>query len=117
MNVLAVDGGGIRGVIPAMVLSSLEERTGRHTSELFDLIAGTSAGGIIALALTAPGADGRPPWTANDLVDLYLSDGPGLFPPSIGRTLESGLGLLDEKYDAKPLDEALAQYLGDARLS
>src|SRR3954451_24731962 len=117
MNVLSVDGGGIRGVIPAMVLSNLEERTGKHTSELFDLFGGTSAGAIIALALTAPGADGRPRWTANDLVDLYLSDGPRIFHHSIGRTLESGLGLLDDKYDAKPLDEALAQYLGDARLS
>src|SRR4051812_29972527 len=117
MNVLSVDGGGIRGVIPAMVLSNLEERTGRHTSELFDLIAGTSTGGIIALVLTAPGAGGKPRWTANDLVDLYLSTGPRIFHHTIGRMLESGLGLLDEKYDAQPLAAVLAQYLGDARVS
>ena len=52
MNVLAVDGGGIRGVIPGLVLAALEERTGKQTAELFDLIAGTSTGGIIALGVT-----------------------------------------------------------------
>src|SRR5437899_5464947 len=116
MNVLSVDGGGIRGVIPAMVLANLEERTGRPTAELFDLIAGTSTGGIIALALTVPGKDGRPRWTANDLVDLYLTEGPRIFHHSIGRMLESGLGLLDETYDAKPLEQAPDTYLGDAML-
>ena len=117
MNVLSVDGGGIRGVIPAMVLADLEERTGRHTAELFDLIAGTSTGGIIALALTVPGQGGRPRWTANDLVDLYLTEGPRIFHHSIGQMLESGLGLLDEKYDAAPLEQALKDYLGEARIS
>src|SRR3954453_6773493 len=117
MNVLSVDGGGIRGVIPAMVLADLEERTGKHTADLFDLIAGTSTGGIIALALTVPGEDGKPRWTANDLVSLYLTEGPRIFHHSIGRMLESGLGLLDEKYDARPLEEALETYLGDAMIS
>src|SRR5436189_3870439 len=117
MNVLSVDGGGIRGVIPAMVLADLEARTGKPTAELFDQIAGTSTGGIIALALTVPGRDGKPRWTANDLVGLYLTEGPRIFHHSIGRMLETGLGLLDEKYDAKPLDESLATYLGDAMIS
>jgi uncharacterized protein len=117
MNVLSVDGGGIRGVIPAMVLAELEERTGRHTADLFDLIAGTSTGGIIACALTVPGPGGVPRWTANDLVDLYLTEGPRIFHHSIGRQLSSGLGLLDEKYDARPLEQALDTFLGDAMIS
>jgi patatin-like phospholipase/acyl hydrolase len=117
MNVLSVDGGGIRGVIPAMVLANLEERTGRHTAELFDLIAGTSTGGIIALALTVPNEDGKPRWTANDLVALYFTEGPRIFHHSIGKQIESGLGLLDEKYDSKPLEQALQTYLGDAMIS
>jgi patatin-like phospholipase/acyl hydrolase len=117
MNVLSVDGGGIRGVIPAMVLADLEERTGKPTAELFDLIAGTSTGGIIALALTVPGDDGGPRWTANDLVDLYLTQGPRIFHHSIGQMFESGLGLLDEKYDAAPLEQALTDYLGETRVS
>src|SRR5512140_3512850 len=100
MNVLSVDGGGIRGVIPAMVLANLERRTGRPTADLFDLIAGTSTGGIIALALTVPGPDGKPRWTASDLAQFYVTEGPAIFHHSLVRTLETGLGLLDEKYDA-----------------
>jgi len=117
MNVLTVDGGGIRGVIPGLVLAALEERTGKQTAELFDLIAGTSTGGIIALGLTVPGDDGKPRWTANDLVGLYLTEGPRIFEHSIGHELESGLGLLDEKFDARPLEETLQTYFGDANLS
>jgi len=117
MNVLSVDGGGIRGVIPGMVLADLEERTGKRTAELFDLIAGTSTGGIIALGLTVPGDDGKPRWMANDLVGLYLTEGPRIFEHSIGHELESGLGLLDEKFDARPLEETLQTYFGEAKLS
>src|SRR5215213_11927579 len=48
MRVLAIDGGGIRGLIPALVLAELEDRAGRRVFEMFDLIAGTSTGGILA---------------------------------------------------------------------
>ena len=55
MRVLAIDGGGIRGVIPAVLLAELERRAKRPVAELFDLIAGTSTGGILAAALTVAG--------------------------------------------------------------
>ena len=54
MRVLSIDGGGIRGLIPALVLAEIERRSGRRVFELFDLIAGTSTGGILACALCAP---------------------------------------------------------------
>ena len=57
-KVLAVDGGGIRGIIPALVLAAIEEQTHRQIFELFDLVAGTSTGGIIALGVTKPGPGG-----------------------------------------------------------
>jgi predicted acylesterase/phospholipase RssA len=53
-RVLSIDGGGTRGIIPALVLAELERLAGRRTFELFDLIAGTSTGGILACALCAP---------------------------------------------------------------
>ena len=71
MKVLAIDGGGIRGLIPALVLAEIERRTGRPTAELFDLIAGTSTGGILACALCAPA-----PLPAEQLVALYEDEGP-----------------------------------------
>jgi patatin-like phospholipase/acyl hydrolase len=100
-----------------MVLAALEERTGKRTAELFDLIAGTSTGGIIALGLTVPGQDGAPRWTANDLVSFYVTEGPRVFEHSIGHEFASGLGLLDQKFDARPLEQALEQYFGEALLS
>ena len=53
-KVLSIDGGGIRGIIPAMVLGEIEDRTGKPASELFDLIAGTSTGELLALGLAKP---------------------------------------------------------------
>jgi patatin-like phospholipase/acyl hydrolase len=70
-KVLAVDGGGIRGIIPALVLAEIERRTKYSTSDLFDLLAGTSTGGIIALGLVKPGADGKVEKLATDIVDIY----------------------------------------------
>ena len=70
VRVLAIDGGGIRGVIPAVLLAELERRAERPVAELFDLIAGTSTGGILAAALTVPGPDGRPRLTAAEVALL-----------------------------------------------
>jgi hypothetical protein len=111
VRILAIDGGGIRGIIPAMVLAEVERRTGRPARELFDLIAGTSTGGIIACALARP--EPRP---AAELVDLYRREGPDIFSRSLGRRVASAEGLLDEKYDDDALDTALARHLGDTRL-
>ena len=58
--VLSIDGGGIRGIIPAMVIAHLEQRTGKPACELFDLIVGTSTGGILALGLALQDEKGQP---------------------------------------------------------
>jgi uncharacterized protein len=80
MRILAIDGGGIRGIIPARVLVELERLTGRPTHSLFDLIAGTSTGGIIALGLTKPGPSGGPAFSAEDALRLYTENGSEIFP-------------------------------------
>jgi uncharacterized protein len=112
VRVLAIDGGGIRGLIPAVVLTELERRAGRRTFELFDLIAGTSTGGILACALCAP--DALP---AEELVALYEDEGPKIFDRSLFQRIRSGEGLVDEKYDADALDRALERFLANKRLS
>ncbi len=112
MRVLAIDGGGIRGLIPALVLAEMERRTGRRVAELFDLVAGTSTGGILACALTRPGA---PP--AAEVADLYVSEGPKIFHHSLLRTVGSIGGVIDEKYASDGLVAALDAFLGDARLA
>src|SRR5215213_9616264 len=112
MRVLSIDGGGIRGLIPALVLAEIERRSGRRVFELFDLIAGTSTGGILACALCAPD-----PLPAERLVGLYEEDGPKIFRRSLGRRVSSIEGLADEKYDSAALDVALERFLADKRLS
>jgi patatin-like phospholipase/acyl hydrolase len=112
MRVLAIDGGGIRGLIPSLVLAELESRAGRRTFELFDLIAGTSTGGILACALCAPD-----PLPATELVKLYEEEGPKIFDRSLFQRIRSADGLLDEKYDDAALDSALERFLGEKRLA
>lgn len=80
VRVLAVDGGGVRGILPAHVLAALEEMTGRCIADLFDLLVGTSIGGIGVLALARPGPDGRPFHTAADVREFFTSRAPGIFP-------------------------------------
>jgi patatin-like phospholipase/acyl hydrolase len=117
VRILSIDGGGIRGIIPATVLAELELRTGRRIAEMFDLIAGTSTGGILALALTRPGHGGTPIYTAEELIGLYVEEGPEIFSRSIWHRVHSAEGLLDEKYPSGGLERAFHRYLGDARLS
>jgi patatin-like phospholipase/acyl hydrolase len=111
MRVLAIDGGGIRGLIPALVLTEIERRSDRRIFELFDLIAGTSTGGILACALCAP-----EPLPALEVVKLYEEEGPEIFSISLAQRIRSAGGLLDEKYDSAALDRALARFLADKRL-
>ena len=112
MRVLSIDGGGIRGLIPALVLAEVEARTGRRVAELVDLVAGTSTGGILACALTRPGAA-----TALELVELYRTEGPRIFRRSLWQRIRSLEGLVEEKHDDAALVDALARYLGPGRLS
>jgi uncharacterized protein len=112
VKVLAIDGGGIRGLIPALVLEEIERRTGRPAADLFDLVAGTSTGAIIACALTRPRA-----MPASRIAELYEQEGPEIFDPSLIKTITSVGGLIDERYDSRGLVTSLRRHLGDARLA
>ncbi|MEM8993513.1 MAG: CBASS cGAMP-activated phospholipase [Acidobacteriota bacterium] len=115
-KVLAIDGGGIRGLIPALVLEAIEEKTGRPAAEIFDLVAGTSTGGILALGLARPGGGGRPAFSAGDLAELYERRGRQIFTSSGWHRLRSVGGLGEEKYPAAGIEQALEDYFGDSRL-
>jgi predicted acylesterase/phospholipase RssA len=116
-RILALDGGGIRGIIPAMVLAELERRTRRPIAELFDLIAGTSTGGILALGLVCPGRGGKPHHTAQAMVDLYEKDGPKIFARGPWHRITAIGNLLEEKYPSLGVDKVLEAHFGEAMLS
>jgi hypothetical protein len=115
INVLSIDGGGIRGLIPALVLQHIEDETSRPTAELFDLIAGTSTGGILALGVTLPqnGEESGPRYSAEELADLYRERGSDIFDRSRWQQVTSVFGLADEKYDHSGLETVLDEYFGD----
>ncbi|MFC3230363.1 CBASS cGAMP-activated phospholipase [Marinibaculum pumilum] len=116
-RILSIDGGGIRGIFPAVFLAGLEERylNGRSVAGCFDLVAGTSTGGVLAIGLGAG-------LTAADLSELYISRGGEIFPPPrsglIGRlqiwarTICSYAGY---RYDRHTLMQLLHERLGDRK--
>jgi uncharacterized protein len=112
VKVLAIDGGGIRGLIPALVLAEIERRTGRRAGELVDLIAGTSTGAIIACALARPD-----PLPAERIAAIYVDDGPRIFDRSLLKRITSLDGYVDERYESDGLLSALRRHLGAARLA
>ena len=112
MKVLAIDGGGIRGLIPARVLAEIERRCGRRAGELFDLVAGTSTGAIIACGLTRPD-----PLAAEEIAQIYLDDGPQIFHRSLLKRITSADGYLDERYDSDGLVTSLRRHVGTVRLA
>jgi patatin-like phospholipase/acyl hydrolase len=116
-KVLSIDGGGIRGIVPAMILAEIERRTGKFTSELFDSMAGTSTGGILALGLTRPGRGGRPEYSAEDLIELYETEGEEIFSRPVWHRIHSAWSVAEEKYPSGGIEEVAAKYFGDARLA
>jgi uncharacterized protein len=101
-QILSLDGGGYRGIYSAAVLAAIEQDLGKPILDYFDLVVGTSTGGLIALGL---GAGLRP----RDIVDFYSTWGPQIFQ-------RQHLGILRQRYGPDKLREGLAQVLGDKRL-
>jgi uncharacterized protein len=71
-RILCIDGGGIAGTFPASFLASMEDNLDRPIGEYFDLIAGTSTGGIIALGLALG-------LSAVEITEFYEKKGPAIF--------------------------------------
>ncbi len=137
VRVLAIDGGGVRGIIPSHVLVALEDLTNRSVASLFDVIVGTSIGGIGALALSAPGNAGRPKYSARDVLDFFCNRASQIFPktalswPRSLRELEklirlptptqallgSNREIGNARYSADGLQAALTELLGELTLT
>ena len=78
-RVLSIDGGGIRGIIPAMVIAFIEKKMAKPAQALFDLMVGTSTGGILALGLSRPGSGREAQFSARRVVKLYEEQGDKIF--------------------------------------
>ena len=122
IRILSLDGGGIRGIIPGVILTYLEKKlqqadnSNLKIGDYFDFIAGTSTGGILSCAYLMPGNAGKARYSAEDAVNLYLKEGGGIFSRDVFERIASGYGLLDEKYSANELEHDLKDLFGDTML-
>tara|TARA_A100001391_G_scaffold127943_2_gene87510 strand:- start:86 stop:1081 length:996 start_codon:yes stop_codon:yes gene_type:complete len=110
LHILSLDGGGIKGLFSAAVLAKLEEDHGVRVIDHFDLIVGTSTGGILAIALGL----GVPP---AKLVEFYVEHGPSIFGGAPeGRVRGFIHSLRRRKYGNESLRESIQSVFGDRTL-
>jgi uncharacterized protein len=117
-RVLSIDGGGIRGIIPASILEYIEQKTGDRIANLFDMISGTSTGGIIALGLTKLNSDSpdnkEPEYTAAEIKDFYRDRGKEIFTENFpGKWDEK---FLCAKYNSKSKEKVLESFFGKTKV-
>ncbi|CAN6583277.1 unnamed protein product [Malus baccata var. baccata] len=126
ITVLSIDGGGIRGLIPGTILAFLESELQKldgedaRLADYFDVISGTSTGGLVTAMLTTPDENNRPVFAAKDIKDFYLTEIPKIFPqntcwlfPYITKIIKS---LTGPKYNGKYLHSLVRQKLGEKKL-
>ncbi|XP_073010795.1 patatin-like protein 2 isoform X2 [Typha latifolia] len=127
VTVLSIDGGGIRGLIPATILAFLEKKLQEidgedaRIADYFDVIAGTSTGGLVTAMLTAPDDNNRPLFHANGIKEFYREHGPKIFPQRNCGLLNKPLNLVaavtGPKYNGKYLHSIIQSLLKDTKLS
>jgi len=108
-RILTIDGGGLKGMVPAALLAELEKQVDRPLYEYFDLIVGTSTGGIIAAGLALG-------LRAEDIVQIYHDSGPRIFPTAklLSRVWLRLAGLVRAKFPTAVLRAELEKHFGDA---
>lgn len=117
-KILALDGGGSKGVITLQFLLEIENCTGKNIGELFDLIVGTSAGSIITVALNYPDDSGGFYYkSVSDIINLFFELVPDIFSRSLWHKMTTLYGLIGPKYESKNIDKLLDQYFGDIKLN
>lgn len=113
-RILSIDGGGIRGIIPGQIIVEIEREFGVIVSDYFDMVVGTSTGGILTCAYLVPESQGstNSKFSAQEVVNLYLENGEDIFDIPFFHKIRSAGGITDEKYPEDGLEDALDEYFG-----
>ncbi|XVF42274.1 hypothetical protein PTKIN_Ptkin01aG0347700 [Pterospermum kingtungense] len=147
ITILSIDGGGVRGLIPATILAFLESQLQKldgpeaRIEDYFDVIAGTSTGGLVTAMLASPDEQDRPLFPAQKIIDFYHEHSAKIFPPPdqhpqlgpadnkmaiLKQWIKTCWGsakqwitqqLLQSKYDGEHLHNTIIKMLGDKKLS
>lgn len=117
VTVLSIDGGGVKGIIPAFFLHKIEQTTQQPTANLFDFMTGVSTGTILISILTVPTEAGKAKYTAEFVLQLYKHKAAEVFSSSfIHRIITLG-GLLGPKYQSYGMQQLAEEYFGDMEMS
>lgn len=123
VRILSLDGGGIRGIIPATIMVEIElrlqQRSGNSDARLadyFDLVAGTSTGGILTGIYLCPNENNRPKFTAGEALDLYLKNGKDIFQMEFLSQVAKLYVVFNEMYPHKHIEALLDKYFGNTEL-
>jgi patatin-like phospholipase/acyl hydrolase len=110
LRVLSIDGGGVRGLVPALFLQDLETKTGKRVQDLFDVVIGCSSGALTAVALVT-NRPGGAPMPASEVVELFDKKAKNVFkkPPVV----LPGFGVVGAKYDSKGLRKLIVESVGE----
>ncbi|XP_062181783.1 patatin-like protein 2 [Phragmites australis] len=127
ITILSIDGGGIRGLIPATIIACLEAKLQKldgpdaRIADYFDVIAGTSTGALLTSMLSAPDENKRPLFAAKDLNTFYLENGPKIFPQRKAGWLTPVLNLIGTmrgpKYDGVFLHDKIKSLTHDVKVA
>lgn len=123
-RILSIDGGGVRGLIPAIILANLEQRLQDLThnpetrlADYFDLFVGTSTGAMIVACLLVKDQHNRPRYSAAEVVKIYQNNIAIVFKkPNLLQNIKSFSGLIDVKYTTQGLSEILHKYFSKDEL-
>ncbi|KAF8394053.1 hypothetical protein HHK36_020255 [Tetracentron sinense] len=119
VTILSIDGGGIKGIIPGIILAFLESELQKldgedaRLADYFDVIAGTSTGGLLTAMIATPDENNRPVFAANEIYDFYYEHGPKIFPQDIDKISNMLKGPI---YDGEYLHTIIKEKLGSKLL-
>lgn len=123
-RILSIDGGGLRGIVPLQVIKYIESVTNKEIHKTFDLIAGTSTGGILTGALTLQDSTdiegNKRKFSLDDLEKIYTERGKEIFPvPSnmFSKCLKGIMKWFSPHYDPNNLEDILVEHFGDSRIT
>ena len=122
-RILSIDGGGIKGIVPAVVLLHLEKllqdlsnNPSSRIHDYFDLFSGASTGAIIVAGLLSPDNNNRPKYSSKEILDLYLENGEIIFNSSLFQGIKSVSGIVNVKYSPEGIESVFEKYFGHSEL-
>jgi patatin-like phospholipase/acyl hydrolase len=119
-NILSIDGGGLRGIIPVRIMQKVEELTGKKIQDTFDMMAGTSTGGLLVSCMTLRKAQGStmPLYSLEEIADIYTRNGRTIFPikSGLGKFFHGITNLFNPAFSADGIDKVLKEYVSEQRI-